>query len=389
MGTVLILLWDGSAYDSLRALLMLVADELRDEGFAVETLTLFQAGWGEVLQTRLNRGGIAFALGMSGVGCDLRAGDGRLLWEAAGVLFFDWCCDHPCYFPSRHKLQSPFLRHGYVFPDHAAYAARHLGPGAETFAVHIGLPRPALFPGAPLPLRERNGRLLFVKSGADPAATLARWRSLPPPLRDLLPEAADALVRQGATSDALPALRRLGEARGIYLGGASPLALALVREIDAHVRSVRANLVLDALKPYPVDVYGSGWDHVDWTGARAVHCGTLGFGDMNARLPAYLGSVSLNLFVDGSVHDRVTFALAAGVAPLSDANAFWRSRLPALAPFGFAFKPDEVRGAAEALLADPAGALARAETARAGLEADMTLRHSVRAIAAIARFRLS
>jgi hypothetical protein len=98
------------------------------------------------------------------------------------------------------------------------------------------------------------------------------------------------------------------------------------------------------------------------------------------RLPAYLGSLSLNPLVDESFHDRVFFALAAGVAPLSDVNAFARTRTPGLLPYMFECEPDAIRAAADALLSDPADAIARAEDAASKLSPVFTLRHSVQRI---------
>jgi hypothetical protein len=80
--------------------------------------------------------------------------------------------------------------------------------------------------------------------------------------------------------------------------------------------------------------------------------------------------------IDESVHDRVFFALGAGVVPLSDSNAFWRAHMPALAPYGFDFTRERIEQAVEAALAAPADAIARTDDTWRALQAPFGLRRS-------------
>ena len=57
------------------------------------------------------------------------------------------------------------------------------------------------------------------------------------------------------------------------------------------------------------------------------------------QLPRYVGSLSINPLVEESVHDRVFFALAAGVVPVTDGNAFTDENMPALEAYRFSFQP--------------------------------------------------
>jgi hypothetical protein len=112
---------------------------------------------------------------------------------------------------------------------------------------------------------------------------------------------------------------------------------------------------------YPVDVFGSGWDHINREGAAARFYGATTWRTMIEQLPRYLGCLSTNPLVEESVHDRVFFALAAGVAPISDGNAFVRTNLPRLEPYRFGFTRDRIEQAVEAVLANPDDAIARTE----------------------------
>jgi hypothetical protein len=380
-GRILILRWTGSAYDSLGGLLEQMAREMAAMGHRV---VLFTAG-GQDWPTRLaallqqEQADIAFALSMSGIGIDFVLQGKGLLWEATKVPMFNWSCDHPCYFPSRHSIRSRFLLHGYVFPDHAHYNIRHLNPNGMAFGVHVGMPPRSLFSGAPLPPAQRNGRIIFSKSGADTNAIEANWRERPPVLRQIMFDAAEELFHR-STGDFVPVLQRVGEKQGLLLDGNNELTLSLIRELDAYIRYRRGNLVMRSLLGHPVDVFGTGWDHIAWAGARAEFRGALDWRNALQQLPPYLGCLSINPLVEQSVHDRVFFALAAGVAPVTDGNAFSRAHMPGLERYCFDFTAERIVQAADALLADPAEALERTEAAWQALTPDFTMRRAAEQI---------
>jgi hypothetical protein len=359
-GKILILRWAGSAYDSLGGLLELIARELAAQGSHVVLFAADGKEWPNRLIELLKAGDIAFALTMSGIGAEMTI-DGTMAWEAAKVPLFNWSCDHPCYFPSRHVIRNRYLLHGYVFPDHARYNITHLKPNGAAFAVHLGIPPRGLFPQAPLPLASRNGRIMFTKTGHDTNKIETNWRNYLPDLQMIVFAAAEELFHR-STADFMPALRRFGEQRGIFLDGDNQLTMLLIREIDAYIRFKRANLVMDAVRRYPVDVFGSGWDHISRNGAKAQFHGAAPWRTMIEQLPHYVGCLSTNPLVEGSVHDRTFFALSAGVVPIGDSNEFSRMYMPGLEPYTFGFTHEQVEQAVEAVLAAPAEALACTET---------------------------
>ena len=375
---ILILRWSGSAYDSLGGLLELIAAEFAAQGHNVVLFSAEGQDWPNRLVELLKAGDVAFALTMSGIGADM-AVNGVSVWEAAKVPLFNWSCDHPCYFPSRHVIRSHFLLHGYVFPDHARYNIQHLKPNGAAFAIHLGIPPRSLFANAPLPLASRNGRVMFTKTGQDTNSIEANWRNYPPDLRTIMFAAAEELFH-GSTADFVPVLQRVSQGYGIFLDGNSQLMMMLIREIDSYIRFKRANLLMETIRQYPVDVFGTGWDHINWNGARARFHGAMTWRAMIEQLPPYLGCLSANPLVDESVHDRTFFALAAGVAPISDSNAFSRSHLSALEPYAFTFTSRHIEQAVEAVLAAPAEAIARTENTFQELSTPFGMRHAAHCI---------
>jgi hypothetical protein len=371
---VLILRWAGSAYDSLGGLLELTAQELAAQGFDVTIFAADGKDWPQQLLHTLQNGGFTFALTMSGIGAEMTV-EGKSVWETAKIPLFNWSCDHPCYFPVRHAIRSPYLLHGYVFPDHARYNIRHLKPNGAAFAVHMGIPTRTLFPLAPLPPAERNGRIMFTKSGADINKIEATWRGYSADLRQIVFAAAEELFPR-TTADFLPTLQRIAEPFGLFLDGNSRLALLLIRELDGYIRFKRANLVMTTVLRYPVDVFGSGWDHINFGSTHARFLGATTWHSMIEQLPRYTGCLSTNPLIDESVHDRVFFALAAGVAPIGDENAFARTNMPLLEPYRFNFTPERIEQAVQAVLAAPAQAIARTDDTWAALTTPFGLRRS-------------
>jgi hypothetical protein len=376
---VLILRWAGSTYGALGGILDLMARELTSMGFNVAIFTTANPDWPHELIGVLKQGGISFALTMSGIGTDL-AVDGKLIWETAKVPLFNWNCDHPCYFAQRHSIRNPYVLHGYVFPDHARYSIRHLRPNGAAFSVHIGIPPRSYFPHAPLPPASRNGRILFAKSGMDINQIEASWRGYGPVLQQIAFAAAEELFLR-STADFLPTLQRIAEPAGLFLDGNSRLAMRLIRDLDEYIRYKRADLVTNTLRRYPVDIFGSGWDHIR-NGSNAAATDGAKFHDavtwpgMIEQLPNYLGCLSINPLVEDSVHDRVFFALAAGVVPISDSNGFSRARMPALEPYSFTFTTERIEQAVEAVLANPVEAIARTDEVWHALASPFGMRRS-------------
>ena len=139
---------------------------------------------------------------------------------------------------------------------------------------------------------------MFTKSGADINKIEASWRGYSPGPQRIIFAAAEELFAR-STADFLPSLQRIAEPLGLFLDGNSQLTLLLIWEVDAYIRFKRANLVMNAILRYPVDVFGTGWDHVNWDGAAAQCHGATTWRTMIDQLPHYVGSLSINPLVEG------------------------------------------------------------------------------------------
>jgi hypothetical protein len=378
MSTVCLLTANTTAYDSLPGLLDLIGAEFTALGHHVIRFDVTAADFSDRLKQAVERPGKIFALTFSGIGLELRNRDRRLLWEAARIPCFSWYCDHPSYFIRRHRIESPYVIHGYVFPDHALFNRDHLRANGACFPVHIGLPDPACF--RPRSGGLRNGRLVFAKSGWDPAALERSWRaSLAPALLRLLFDSIDAASAK--TCGALPQIIvDVAEQHGIYLACGGPLFNAVLTRVDNYIRATRTTLLASILVDYPVDFFGSGWDYMMPRATRAAFHGPLPFAELCQQLPGYLGAASVNPNVDLSVHDRVFLSIAAGVVPVFDANAFSRRHMPMLRDYSFSYGRDAIESALDALLSRPHDAQATVAEAFSTLQASFSMRGAARYI---------
>jgi hypothetical protein len=232
----------------------------------------------------------------------------------------------------------------------------------------------------PLPLSQRERRLVFAKTGGDPLAIERSWRSIwPSMLADCLLEAVEAAWGL-SICDVPRTIQESAVRRGVFFGDRSELMMRMIREVDNFTRVRRANLVARALLPYPVDIFGDNWGHLDHSGARAAFHGPADFPSLLRCLPRYLGSISTHPMVEESVHDRVFHALSAGVVPVSNANTFSNHYMPALGRYAFRFTPESVTAAVEAVLADPATGIDLTEATYATLLPEFSMRQSLRQI---------
>ena len=381
MSVICILSATNSAYLSVRGILLMAGAELDRLGHEVKILNLEAPDTPARIDALLPRREETIALLMSGIGLEIHAKDGRLLWDAAQIPVFNWNCDHPSYFMRRHRLESRYIVHGYVFPDHAAFNCDHLHANGAAFGTHIGIPDPGFF-GA-LPAEKRNGRIVFAKSDWNPLKLERSWReALPPKLFAILFDAIAAA--RGKTCSAFPEIiRDVAAEHLIYLTPGGDIFNAILTRLDNYTRAARTREVGAVLSNYPVDFIGGGWDDFKAETRHARFLGAMPFDALRENLGTYLAAASLNPNVDLSVHDRVFYALGASTVPIFDANSFSRENFPRLSRFGFGEDADSIAAAVETVLDDPASAQAATAATLAETYPRLSMRRSVQEICEI------
>jgi len=372
-----------SAYDSLAGLLDMLGTEFERLGHRVVTINLRDPAFGERLKEIIGHRAETFALSLSGLGLEIRAADRRLFWDAAQIPFFSWYCDHPSYFIRRHRIASPYIAHGYVFPDHAKFNRDYLKVNGAAFPVHMGIPDPGFFAEASGDRRKggsRNGRIIFAKSGWDPNLLERHWRTtVPPRLFRLLFDIIDASSESGCVSFPQTIID-VAEQHSIYLSAGGDLFNALLTRTDNYIRATKTTLLASILTKHPVDFFGSGWDYMAPQATKSAFHGPIPFAALCKTLPAYLGAASINPNVDLSVHDRVFFSIGAGVTPIFDGNAFSRAHMPMLKAHSFSYHRESIEAAVDCLLSQPSEAQENVAAALAALYPAFSMRNAARQI---------
>jgi hypothetical protein len=381
MSVICIFSSTNSAYLSVRGILLMAGAELDRLGHEVKMINLEAPDAPARIDALLPRRHETIGIVMSGIGLELYTKEGGMLWDVAQIPVFNWNCDHPSYFMRRHRMESRYIVHGYVFPDHAVFSRDHLHSNGAAFGTHIGIPDPGFFRA--LPAEKRNGRIVFAKSDWNPAMLERSWReTLPPTLFAILFDAIAAA--RGKNCSAFPEIIcDVAAEHLMYLTPGGDIFNAILTRLDNYTRAVRTREVGAVLSNYPVDFIGGGWEGFATEKRHARFLGSMPFDALRANLGTYLGAASLNPNVDLSVHDRVFYALGAATVPVFDANSFSRQNFPRLSRYSFGQDADSIAAAVEALLDDPAAAQAATAATFAETYPRLSMRRSVQEICEI------
>jgi hypothetical protein len=266
---------------------------------------------------------VLFAWSYAGVGAKLSLG-GRSLWEIADVPFISVLADAPYIMPSNHHASSPYVVNGYIYREWLELQEAHIGAPCLSTVLPMGvLPNPD---SRKLPWSQRPRRMLFVKTGSDPAALRARWDEWPARLRPILHECADALAARSPGPIA-PVLDACLAAHSLVLDGWKPMLFGLLHELDTYIRALRATTMARALLPLPVDIIGDGWDHLRAEDGRARFHAPISALELDAEYAQTQMLVNVTPNFASGAHERVLRGFAARCCVVSDNNEYARTRL--------------------------------------------------------------
>jgi hypothetical protein len=292
-------------------------DLLAPMGLNGQVMSVTDPGLANQLDAALQEG-VLFAWGYAGVGARL-ALNGRNLWTATGIPFISVLADAPFIMPVNHHVASPAVVNGYIYREWLDFQRDHIRSSQVA----------ALLPHGVIPNADshdtrwsrRPMRMVFLKTGADPARHRARWAGWPARLRTVLHDSADALIGQPPGS-IVPTVMACLTANQLHLDGSRTLLFGLLHELDTYVRAHRATRMARALLHLPVDIIGDGWDHVqnhhDTVKARFHAARPAAQLDAIFAQAQFVVNVTPN-FSSGA-HERVLRGFAARACVVSDDN---------------------------------------------------------------------
>lgn len=285
-------------------------------------LNVFDPEFGTKLHAALS-GGVLFAWGYAGVGARLALG-GRNIWDEAKIPFISVLADAPYIKPGNHHVDSPWVVNGYIYREWLELQEAYFrSPQVSTLLPMGVLPNPGR---QTVPWAKRPRRMLFVKTGADPAAQRAAWEDWPARLRPVLHECADALAYRSPGPIA-PVLRSCLEAHSLVLDGARPMLFGLLHELDTYIRALRATTMARALMQLPAEIVGDGWDHIKDEPGRARFRRSIPATALDAVYANTQILVNVTPNFASGAHERVLRGFAAGCCIVSDNNDFARTHL--------------------------------------------------------------
>ena len=266
---------------------------------------------------------IAFAWGYAGVGARLAVGS-RNLWDALQVPFVSVLADAPYIMPANHCIPTPWVVNGYVYREWLQLQQTHFRSNQISAHLSMGvIPNPNV---ATRPHGKRPTRMLFVKTGADPAAIEARWSLWPARLQPILGDCAATLARMTPQPLAPLVLASLA-AHDLALDGSKPLLFGLMHELDTYIRALRATTMARALLALPVDIVGDGWAHVADAGGRARFHASVNAAALDAMYADARILVNVTPNLASGAHERVLRGFAAQCRVVSDDNDHVRTAL--------------------------------------------------------------
>lgn len=308
---------------------------------------------------------IRFVLTWAGMGMDISAqinGQNINVWQELGIPLITLHGDSPCYFFDRHRVLGNRFISLYGFTEHSDLR-RNLpyrnGP--------IGTVPPILLDDIALDnldvQAKRDGTLLFLKNGRDPAAVRQMWMAgVDLPIRQALFELADEMEQHldSATHDRIDdAVMHYFSQRDFDIEQLLNLRLFFLAQIDDYVRALKCTRIAEWLMDFPVEIRGNNWGHLDFNGNRATCIDDCNFVDSIRLIRESLGMIDISPNTVSLPHDRVVRSYGAHTLCLTNSGQRFMDDLPCKDEFTFSFDKESFQSRVAGLLANKAATVDR------------------------------
>jgi len=286
------------------------------------------AQFNEILKT-LDFSRVRLIFSWISMGVDVQAcredGTTFTLWESLNIPCLSFHGDSPAYFFDRHVVRDNSVVSMYGFTEHLEVRKRlgKMNGPVDTYwpAVLDDIPREKLDFHT-----KRQGKLLFLKNGKDPAEIRSIWAQILPQraLRAILEIAAE-LVRDLDN----PANRQIDDLVTRYLQdrGFDPehlfkLRLLFIAQLDDYLRAVKSTRMAEALMNFPVEIRGNNWSHLDFTGKKAQYIDDCDYAKSVGLIRNSLGIIDMSPNTGSRPHDRPMRAYGSHTVCLTNEQEF-------------------------------------------------------------------
>jgi hypothetical protein len=262
-----------------------------------------------------------------GMDLPLRQPDGTEFdfWRELGIPFFTFHGDSPAYFFDRHVVKDSKFITLYGFAEHCELRRR-----LPDLNGPIGTVWPGVLNETPLQqmdlAKKKNGALLFLKNGKDPAHLKRFWAScLEPRTLEAIHDLAAELERD--LND--PASNQIDDLVTRYFAGAGfdiermfNLRLFFIAQLDDYLRAVKCTRMAEALMDFPVEIRGNNWNHLDFGGRKATYIDECVYSKSIGLIRDCLGLIDVSPNTVSRPHDRFLRACGAHTLCLTNRQQF-------------------------------------------------------------------
>ncbi len=321
-------------------------------------LNLTQPDWPKELETALSEPvWFIFSAFGGGQAIDVNVdGRRRNLWEAAKIPFVRVYGDIPAYYPDRHVGKYVNSINAYGDSSHADFYRKWFSDKAFT----ILLPP---FPMEARPLQEidesaqRKGPIIFPKNGNSPEALIDYWRTaLPSPMVKALESVAEeCLSKDNINSNPCIDSRLLRYYQNAHfdLASARSVLCFMVAQIDDYLRRYKSTLIAQSILDLPVVVSGKNWEHVNFSGKKAIYDSNSDFASTRARIDDAPAIIDMSPNVMHSAHDRICRAVGRGTAFLTNKNEYMPESIGINTEYIFSFDKNSIHDVVEHCVLNP------------------------------------
>ncbi|MDX2028173.1 MAG: hypothetical protein SFW62_06015 [Alphaproteobacteria bacterium] len=311
-----------SENDALTAATSCYAYALNRLGYDARVIDFRVPELAQSFKQHIQKGDIAFAFGLQGVGSQLKAGDNTTcLWTAIKKPFISLHNDHPCHNIHNHYGDSSFVANLYHFDSFREAKEKYLPSGQISKYMPMGF---AVADSSPrIAFAERPIKFLYMKNSCDLSAEQAYCDALPAPLRDAVRQQTERALKN-PNLELCDLVDEVFTSHGFSRHQLWDEFWDIARVMDRSIRHARAAAFIEWLKfQEGAVIIGDGWDTVDKTGTRAV---------FKPAMSAYASHMlyqqsqivcNTNPYGRDIIHERTMAGLGIGACVFSDTNGWW------------------------------------------------------------------
>jgi len=302
---------------------------------------------------------IRFVLTWVGMGMDIAVdhnGQKVNVWQDLGIPLITLHGDSPTYFFDRHRVPGNRFISLYGFAEHCEMRRRLPSKNGP-----IGVGSPILLDQLDLEdvdvRTKREGTLLFLKNGKDPAKIRQMWASgVDPQVRRALFELADELERHldRVSHDRIDdVVTQYFIERDLDIEQLVNLRLFFVAQIDDYLRAVKCTRMAEWLMDLPVQIRGNNWGHLDFSGKKATYIDDCNYLDSVRLIRDSLGTIDVSPNTLSMPHDRVMRAYGSHTLCFTNSGQTFTKNLPYQDELTFCFNKECLQSKVARLLANP------------------------------------